>query len=61
MPESSSICRLNKTRPNPVCQTVGSVVRAFDFYPGGPVSNPIRDVEFVSNYASSHSYEFSYS
>ena len=24
----------------------GSVVRALDFYPGGPGSNPIRDVGF---------------
>ena len=61
MPESSGICRLDKTRPNPVCQRVGSVVKALDFYPGGPVSNPVRDVEFFSNYVASHSYEFSYS
>ena len=30
----------------------GSVVRALDFYPGGPGWNPIRDVGFFSNYAS---------
>ena len=39
----------------------GSVVRALDFYPGSPGSNPIRDVGFFSNCASYLYYEFSYS
>ena len=39
----------------------GSVVRALDFYSGGPGSNHVKDAGFFSSYASFLSYEFSYS
>ena len=35
------------------------MVRALDFYPGGPGSNSIRNVGFFSSYASFVRYEFS--
>ena len=38
-----------------------SLGRVLDFYHGDPGSNHIRDVGFFSDYASSLSYEFSYS
>ena len=44
-----------------ILRLFGSVVRALDFYPGGPGSNPIRDMGFFSNYASFFTYKCSYS